>query len=116
MKVEDLRIDNYVNYQIGTSMFQGQVTTITKTRIVVGGVTYKFMSVQPIPLTEEWLIKFGYMFNNCYYLKDDSDIEFFKSNGKLFCEFYGNWFSNIEYVHDLQNLHFAIYKEELKIK
>ena len=71
---------------------------------------------KPIPLTEEWLIRFGYNLNNCYYLKDDSDIEFFKSNGKIFCEFYGNWFSNIEYVHDLQNLHFAIYKEELKLK
>ena len=108
MKASELRIGNWVDlkheeYEYESFQFDFNM-----------GWNMKY--IKPIPLTEEWLLKFGYIFNNCYYLKDDSDIEFFKSNGKLFCEFYGNWFSNIEYVHDLQNLHFAIYKEELKIK
>lgn len=108
MKASELRIGNYVYFEHDKKNLE-----LLKFDFDMG---WNMDYIKPIPLTEEWLIKFGYMFNNCYYLKDDSDIEFFKSNGKLFCEFYGNWFSNIEYVHDLQNLHFAIYKEELKIK
>lgn len=108
MKASELRMGNYVYFEHDKENLE-----LLKFDFDMG---WNMDYIKPIPLTEEWLIKFGYMFNNCYYLKDDSDIEFFKSNGKLFCEFYGNWFSNIEYVHDLQNLHFAIYKEELKIK
>lgn len=68
---------------------------------------------EPIPLTEEWLLKFGFeplgssrfdfkIFT--YYLYDGS---FYNQSSRL---------STIKYVHQLQNLYFALTGEELKIK
>ena len=71
---------------------------------------------KPIPLTEEWLLKFGF-------LKCD--------NGSFYISFWGrdyyyndctltmrgvNIQSKIEYVHQLQNLYFALTNEELTLK
>lgn len=72
--------------------------------------THKLMG---IPLTDEWLEKFGYEVFYCdieglnTYLKDDVTI-FQQSKG---FEFRGHL---IEYAHQLQNLHFALTGKELK--
>lgn len=87
-----------------------------------------YVNLKPIPLTEEWLIKFGF-------IKED-----FMASG---CEIYqlGSWrlakmiqpikrdsfslwhenmspptlrLSTIKYVHQLQNIYFALTNEELK--
>jgi hypothetical protein len=84
---------------------------------------------KPIPLTEEWLIKFGfeswgkdeygyvnYVLHNVIDgtsnfvigLSDDNPIPMIDNN--LCC-----W-SEFKYVHTLQNLYFALTGEELKIK
>ena len=62
IKPSDLRLNNFVQDSEGTI---GVVTMITKTYIEVlheeGNNLLEFESEQlnPIPLTEEWLIKFG---------------------------------------------------------
>jgi hypothetical protein len=56
--------------------------------------------IKPIPLTEEWLLKFGF---ECVYTLD-------RSFQHLDCEY------DLEYVHQLQNLYFALTGEELTIK
>lgn len=79
----------------------------------------------PIPLTEEWLIKFG--------LNETKDQDLFRvnyvnyhkgSNTFSYCiDYYfseegyvENMFKEIKYVHELQNLYFALTNEELTIK
>lgn len=73
---------------------------------------YTFM-FDPIPLTEEWLLKFGF------------SIKGFKGGYQICTSSLGGWildngFSCVgiefEYVHQLQNLYFALTNEELKIK
>lgn len=79
----------------------------------------------PIPLTEEWLIKFGFVekYMSCHrrWTKDglridqitDEDFE----GGKIPQEqifFYND--KEISYVHQLQNLYFALTEEELQIR
>lgn len=70
-------------------------------------------SCKPIPLTEEWLLKFGF---------DKIDFQFIKNGIKLFpirdLYYRGNFpiKSDIKYVHQLQNLHFALSGKELIIK
>ena len=66
-----------------------------------------------IPLTEEWLIKFGFKMNTLNTI----------SNGKLMlrideskCYMLSVNNIEIEYVHKLQNLYFELTGEELKIK
>ena len=69
--------------------------------------------VQPIPLTEEWLLKFGFI-SNPYedrYEKGSIHIECLKTKGETYL-----WIENmphIKYVHQLQNLYFALTGEEL---
>ena len=90
--------------------------------------------VEPIPLTEEWLLKFGFK----KWGRDDMPrtvsfelvwIKIFPANS--FCDFKGYGFmyykkeeSNsvesarvvIQYVHQLQNLYFALTGEESQLK
>jgi hypothetical protein len=72
---------------------------------------------QPIPLTEEWLLKFGFKktnnWNNVQYTKGIMQI---RNLNTLFL--YGRNHSQIDfkYVHTLQNLYFALTGEELTIE
>tara|TARA_R110002033_G_scaffold113941_1_gene158939 strand:- start:654 stop:974 length:321 start_codon:yes stop_codon:yes gene_type:complete len=77
---------------------------------------------EPIPLTEEWLLKFGFNYNDddCVYLalkyrgfciySDDYD-EFSIATIKV-----QNFRIVIKHVHQLQNLYFFLTTEELTIK
>jgi hypothetical protein len=74
---------------------------------------------KPIQLTEEWLLKFGFVSNpykDRYELiaKINIIIECDKTKGlvDLYCE----QFPHIKYVHSLQNLYFALTGEELTLK
>lgn len=74
----------------------------------------------PIKLTEEWMEKFGFFRNGGKYYTN-TDAPFFElqdhSNGKLQIlktNFYPS--QRIQYVHQLQNLYFALTGEELTIK
>lgn len=71
---------------------------------------------EPIPLTEEWFIKFGFevTVNNNHYLEHGS-IEIGRMSSK---RFYiqirsENTTLDIKYVHQLQNLYFALTGQEL---
>ena len=79
--------------------------------------------IKPIPLTEEWLLKFGF---------NEDDGDFFIERGRqgfivekaqdddlliVYREDVGlqyNFLMFIEYVHQLQNLYFALTGEELE--
>jgi len=68
--------------------------------------------LKPIPLTEEWLLKFGF--------KSDPENIVFEINGLLVYKQDSTfWFDlisdsiEIEYVHQLQNLYFALTNKEL---
>jgi len=76
------------------------------------------IDIKPIPLTEEWLLKFGFR-------KSDKNDEFggylspYLPNGNRVRVKNNTWQSQhlevkIEYVHQLQNLYFSLTNEELK--
>ena len=74
---------------------------------------------KPIPLTEEWLIKFGFENDG----NDNYKIKGIRYNvykpvdyvGYLFCE-NRLVLREIKHVHQLQNLYFALTGSELKLK
>ena len=75
-----------------------------------------------IPLTEEWLLKFGFLSDGDGFLKDIKHNELFihlnHFNEVIFQIGYkDNWSMNmsIRYVHQLQNLYFALTGEELSV-
>lgn len=110
MEARELRIGNYVS--INNVFFP-----LTEKRFA--RVLNKDTQVEPIPITEEWLEKLGFEngsieINNenhliCETLMDDDDFHWqynFNNEGLVF----------IEYIHQLQNLYFALTGEELELK
>jgi hypothetical protein len=81
---------------------------------------------QPIPLTEEWLVKFGFEFSEdesseekkVYFDNWNHDVIIRENIVKFYivntCE--TCYDVAIKYVHQLQNLYFALTGEELEIK
>lgn len=112
MNASDLRIGNYVK-----GVRVGKVKTIFSTHFQVDDINSVSLgySIQdkfePIPLTEEWLIKFGFTKNFEEYSTKHLKIGK-RVNKKGF--YYGG--REIKHVHQLQNLYFALTGEELTIK
>lgn len=85
-------------------------------------VEIMLQDVEPIPLTEEWLLKFGFEKKPMY---GKHNRYFFIKNKLYYCQhdFYSFVYSNNsleikepKYVHQLQNLYFALTGEELTLK
>lgn len=117
IKVEELRIGNYTD--------KGIIKNFYENGIHVGlGKCYGYNVINPIPLTEEILLKFGADKHEDTSL---SELKCFKIGKYLW--FTNGWFckitddsgnfnilnENVFYLHQLQNLYFALTGEELKI-
>ena len=79
--------------------------------------------IKPIPLTEEWLIKFGFKTSekqwntfsrSHYYLCEKDELCFKLHETKNI--FYMHKYEHIKFVHQLQNLYFALIDKELTLK
>jgi hypothetical protein len=125
MKANELRIGNVVNIVNTTKDFLGRVwysdALISHEDIydIARGNGYQY---NPMPLTEEWLVKFGFKYDTdndklCKSLHIDI-LSFRASEGHMCLESQGyrTLYKHIKYVHQLQNLYFALKGEELEIK
>lgn len=131
IKANELRIGNLVvkSDQIHSDSPQyGQITTVYVDKANVD-YHYPLTWYKPIPLTEEWLLKFGFeKYDEIYwFLPNYPSYEICPNEPlQLFLpcettdesEYYVVKDSNckIQYVHQLQNLYFALTGEELTIK
>ena len=116
MKATELRIGNWVKLS--------SLTDGTESDIEVGafhfneiGRTVKYQ-YKPIPLSKEWLERFGFNFdvNSGLYKKSGFEVEVFNIGVEFYLGEYGSWFLFVEHVHQLQNLYFALTGEELELK
>jgi len=76
---------------------------------------YLWDEIKPIPLTEDWLIKFGLSWlvrGERYRIINDIQIEL----ERKFVLIETTIIARCQYVHQLQNLYFALTGEELTIK
>ncbi len=124
MKANELRIGNFVLQD--DELIAGIVSN-TLHKFEIGQIVLK-----PIPLTEEWLLKFGFenidKGDNDYITYSDSNHNYYlqidvrRKDGKYTILDNTNYelisFSMVDivYVHQLQNLYFALTGEELTIK
>ena len=105
MKASELRIGNYYN-QFG-NIHQVAAPTIS----VLSLSSEEQLWCKPIPLTEEWLLKFKDKVD--YELSDSGDSVFIRTIGPDINEID---IERVKYVHQLQNLYFALTGDELSIK
>jgi len=72
----------------------------------------EYSKFEAIPLTEEWLLKFGFTFSDMIYSFDGFEILDLKQG----LEFYNHDYPiKIKYVHQLQNLYYALTQTELTL-
>lgn len=124
IKPSDLRIGNLINSPNGIISVSGIETDFNEFSEGEETVNdFLISNLNPIQLTEEWLLKFGFQYNGKVLILKFKDgvfdegncIEYFKGRDYTEIKFgyYGN--SKIKYVHQLQNLYHALTGEELTI-
>ena len=121
MKATELRLGNYVYHESSTCKLE---------------TVLAFEDVEeynPIPLTEEWLLKFGFWRNNnlCkrWFLAEAYLLERGWTQHRFYiylekkrisarhgCMGDSNHLKYLKYVHEFQNLFFALTGEELEIR
>ena len=129
MEARELRINNWVNVTNKLTGFTiDNIITASGLLDLYSNKERSSFTYQPIPLTEEWLLKFGFKnqiikincysiieldFNskeypvyNCFLKQKNSD----STNDSFLMDV------KIQYVHQLQNLYFALTNKELTIK
>jgi hypothetical protein len=133
METTELRIGNLVQWSDET-----QIVPITITRL--GNFSVGMESIKPIPLTEEWLLKFGFekeeskpsAKHHNYFSKYISDYKYcftyaeFRKDFGVYIEYTDSSDLNddgikypfcfgIKYVHQLQNLYYSLTGTELSL-
>ena len=130
LSATELRIGNLVGIASSLNFNIGKVTLISNNRILlenkISNKNHKFI---PIELTEEWLLRFGFekaKHSHGYdcYIKDGFDFDIVSHGRYWVLAIYTDesctdslYFAHgrFEYVHQLQNLYFALTGEELTI-
>lgn len=141
MKANDLRIGNYINYCNENVIVLSLIALNRRLWDVELGYftdsigferSFDDENINPIPLTEEWLLKFGFKLDEDYgnWHLSDYDIYSIKKDyyRKAVCgikegvvvwyfgasDDYYSWTQKLEFVHQLQNLYFVLTNEELE--
>ena len=114
IQANELRVGNLLNYQTA----EGDVISLPTDFNAIKWATEDekgFNLVHsPIPLTEEWLVKFG--FDSLYISKNGFSFIFEKIGSDFICHIEDAIILEIQYVHTLQNLCFSLTGQELTLK
>lgn len=124
--VKELKIGNYIDYSLSNLPQRIKSIIFSSEGYVVNFLDSDFANsvekIKPIPITEEWLLKFGfisnpyqdrYELNNIYFQGCKLCFECDKTKG--FTELWIYEFPNIKYVHQLQNLFHIVTGSELQL-
>ena len=113
MKANELRIGNLVDWDEKTIRSKVKGIHPSGNYLHLDNGWVQLSRCEPILLTEEWLVRFGFekltKGGSIYKLKD-FHVQDFSPLGIYEC----NNHIEIKYVHQLQNLYFALTGEELK--
>ncbi len=137
IKGQELRIGNLANYngnnnEIGivSEIFKNDLTKVAPYKIGINhrvDIYYDIDKLKPIPLTEEWLLKFGFIIR--YFNEDKTKPLFWKVEQNRHIDIYFEpvisafafkinsiqYSAPIKSVHQLQNLYFALTGSELTV-
>jgi hypothetical protein len=122
MKANELRIGNFVFEPLNENKKAFKVFEIYHEEDYDKINYFNALNFQPIPLTEEWLINFGFKRVNCGIGWDEISngkvqlTEVPTNKGKLIAFNYAtDKYNYLKYVHQLQNLYFALTGVELPL-
>jgi hypothetical protein len=116
MKANELRIGNIIEYI-------GRLLPVTSE--IIREVELNNATGQPIPLTEEWLIKFGFkksdmgVYDEWFVFVGENGVFTIYQDTAGFNAFHGaayNCTITIKFIHQLQNVYFSLTGNELELK
>lgn len=115
MRVEELRVGNFVRHEGNVKEIANIIGKVSKSVEFMSWKKVHISNIEPIELTEEILLKCG--FEPTYFVSNNKlasyriyNIDFLNPDFTLV------WFkTKIEYLHQLQNLYFALTNKELEI-
>jgi len=115
MKLTELRLNNLIYHEEDKVKYSYTVNAIFEDSVLVkeDSEEIKIGLLQPIPLTEEWLLRFGFAFEDMVYWFEGFDILHLKEEFEFLNHDYP---IKIKHVHQLQNLFFSLTNEELTLK
>ena len=125
MRAEELRIGNLVTR--GNKKHSFKIKEIHESSVVLevySRTLWNITIIEPIPLTEEWLVKLGFEYRDYYKNYRIMAGDYYNSvqlrDGKWLyngdssdAQCYG--IREVQYVHTLQNLYHALNDEELTL-
>jgi hypothetical protein len=122
-KASDLRVGNLINVLNPNTGIWNIEATKGKTIMILQQEEGHYLlinNLKPIPITEEWLLKFGFIkteyksdiiydsgLQSSTYITIDNDYSSYFM--------WGEYLTSIKYVHELQNLYFALTQRELTV-
>jgi len=119
MKVSEFRIGNLVNQIIYHSFYNEEKVIEIEWQELMLISRDNSNKYHPIPLTEEWLVKFGLTrseTDNKRFFMCGVDIYFFSTDKIIFNPSSSVLSISLKHVHQLQNLYFALTGIELTFK
>lgn len=120
MTENELRIGNLIQWiSTGNIDVVIDIVTFDKRKANINNISISDCS--GIEITEEWLLKFGFVYRGIYYHFPNNDIfklEQYKNKNSFWLRHGSESIdcTRINYVHQLQNLYFALTGEELLLK
>lgn len=118
IKSEELRVGNILKEGKIKSIYYDNTVGLDDSN------TYHLEDLNSIPLTEDWLKRFGFVYHGVegFSCDEKSTLKFYFSTGNgLMCNIFYRRTTpsdNVKgcfYVHQLQNLYFALTGEDLKL-
>lgn len=122
MEAKELRIGNYVYKEYHNYNDEKELEIDSEIHVIDELHNTNYETIKPIPLTEEWLLKFGFekkqTVKGCtYYFEKVFRITIIDKNDLYINVFNSFGISNNNYhVHQLQNLYFSLTGKELICK
>jgi hypothetical protein len=132
MKTEEIRIGNYLDrnglmevFQISAKSHMPSIRIYDHVNKCYIDHSFNLQSFNPIPLTEEWLLKFGFAKNSVsrypFYWHEwgTNGVQIIRYSDiyqKYVFELGAGLDKVLDHVHQLQNLYFALTSEELQPK
>jgi hypothetical protein len=112
MKANELRVGNLVkhngNWSYRSHSAPTEIIWTDSDWYALGECTMDLNDIEPVPLTEEWLLKYD------HYLP--SSFEIYQRKERIHIYHFGHYLATCDYLHEWQNLHFALTNEELTLK
>ena len=110
MKASEFRLSNLITFEGITVKFEELIQDS------ISSDTELDERIQPILLTKEWLLKFGFELIECYNFKKGSFIVYSGHREFHFWSIKGIDVPPIYFIHQLQNLYFALTGKELCVE